>query len=58
MFVDVVEIEISSGNGGNGLVAFRREKYVENGMKRGKLICPVLLSLTVVNFVSCVVSEM
>ncbi len=31
MFVDVVEIEISSGNGGNGLVAFRREKYVDKG---------------------------
>ncbi|MBQ4518917.1 MAG: GTPase ObgE [Clostridia bacterium] len=31
MLVDVAEIEIRSGNGGNGLVSFRREKYVAAG---------------------------
>ncbi|MBR5236401.1 MAG: GTPase ObgE [Clostridia bacterium] len=31
MLVDVAEIKIQSGNGGNGLVSFRREKYVAAG---------------------------
>lgn len=30
-FIDEVSIEISSGNGGNGTVHFRREKHVPNG---------------------------
>lgn len=31
MFIDKAEISIKSGNGGNGAVSFRREKYVPNG---------------------------
>lgn len=31
MFVDIAEIHIKAGNGGNGLVSFRREKYVPDG---------------------------
>jgi GTP-binding protein len=31
MFVDKVKIYIKAGNGGNGSVSFRREKYVPNG---------------------------
>lgn len=31
MFLDKVKIECKAGNGGNGVVAFRREKYVPNG---------------------------
>jgi len=31
IFVDSVKITIKSGNGGNGCVSFRREKYVPNG---------------------------
>ncbi|NLL69798.1 MAG: GTPase ObgE [Epulopiscium sp.] len=31
MFVDQVKIYIKAGNGGNGAVSFRREKYIPNG---------------------------
>lgn len=31
MFVDYAEIEIAAGDGGNGLVSFRREKYEPKG---------------------------
>ena len=31
MFVDKVKISIKAGNGGNGAVSFRREKYIPNG---------------------------
>ncbi|QWQ39521.1 GTPase ObgE [Gemella sp. zg-570] len=35
MFIDEVKIYIRSGDGGNGLVAFRREKYVPKGGPAG-----------------------
>jgi len=31
MFVDLVEIEVQAGNGGNGVVSFHREKYISKG---------------------------
>ena len=31
MFIDYTKIVIASGNGGNGAISFRREKYVANG---------------------------
>ena len=35
MFVDQVKIKIAAGNGGNGAVAFRREKYIDKGGPAG-----------------------
>ena len=31
MFVDIAKILVKAGNGGNGAVAFRREKYEPSG---------------------------
>ena len=31
MFIDKIKIFTKSGNGGNGVVSFRREKYVAKG---------------------------
>ena len=31
MFIDLVKIDVKAGNGGNGAVSFRREKYVPMG---------------------------
>ncbi|MDH3530378.1 MAG: GTPase ObgE [Acidobacteriota bacterium] len=35
MFIDRVKIRVTAGNGGNGVTAFRREKFVERGGPSG-----------------------
>lgn len=35
MFIDYVKLTVKAGDGGNGIVAFRREKYVPNGGPAG-----------------------
>ena len=35
MFIDEVIIELQAGDGGNGCMAFRREKYIEMGGPAG-----------------------
>jgi GTPase len=35
MFIDYAEIDVAAGNGGNGAVTFRREKYVPKGGPSG-----------------------
>ena len=33
MFYDYAKVHVQAGDGGNGLVAFRREKYVPLGLR-------------------------
>lgn len=35
MFVDTVKLSLSAGNGGNGVIAWRREKYIPKGGPAG-----------------------
>ena len=57
MFIDQVEIHVTSGKGGDGVVHFRREKYVPrggpdggDGGKGGDVILEVLPTLNTLNF--------
>jgi len=34
-FVDEVSISVKAGDGGNGMMSFRREKFIENGGPNG-----------------------
>ena len=34
MFVDRVKIRIEAGSGGNGMIAFHREKFIDKGFDK------------------------
>lgn len=38
MFIDKARIFVKAGNGGNGSVAFRREKYVPAGVQTVEMV--------------------
>lgn len=44
MFVDQVKISLKAGDGGNGITAYRREKYVPFGGPAGVTVVKVLQS--------------
>lgn len=51
MFIDQAKITLKAGNGGNGMVSFRREKYVPKGGQMagmGVAAVPFTLSLQVI----------
>lgn len=35
MFIDRAKVEVRAGNGGNGMIAFHREKYISRGGPSG-----------------------
>lgn len=44
MFVDQVKISLKAGDGGNGITAYRREKYVPFGGQLAVTVVKVLQS--------------
>ena len=48
-FIDKAKIKISSGKGGNGVVAWRREKFVDKGGPAGGERGSSISSSTVIN---------
>lgn len=50
-FLDFVRVYVKSGDGGNGMVSFHREKYVPKGGPdggdggRGEMLLPLLIRI-------------
>ena len=42
-FVDKVQVSLQAGNGGNGAVSFRREKYVDRGDQMAATVATVAM---------------
>ena len=68
MFIDYAKIELQAGNGGNGIVSFHREKYIDkggpsggDGGKGGDIVFVTILTFThykIFDIVVCIKQKM